>query len=75
LRIRIGGANLREPGVSRMLDDARQLIITLFSFLIMKNAGSPKNEKNAQRLEANVPVNLPSFIGTSLALFFYGKMF
>jgi hypothetical protein len=74
LRIRIGGANLREPGVSRMLD-ARQLVITLFSFLIMKNAGSPKNEKNAQRLEANVPVNLPSFIGTSLALFFYGKMF
>ncbi|HEV8722749.1 MAG TPA: hypothetical protein VGW77_19200 [Candidatus Binatia bacterium] len=74
MRIRIGGANLREPGVSRMLD-ARQLVITLFSFLIMKNAGSPKNEKNAQRLEANVPVNLPSFIGTSLALFFYGKMF
>jgi hypothetical protein len=74
LRIRIGGANLREPGVLRMLD-ARQLVIIPFSFLIMKNAGSPKNEKNAQRLEANVPVSLPSFIGTSLALFFHGKMF
>jgi hypothetical protein len=74
LRIRIGGANPRGPVVSRM-PDARQLVITLFSFLIMKNAGSPKNEKNARRLKANVPVNLPSFIGTSLALFFYGKMF
>jgi hypothetical protein len=52
-----------------------QLVITLFSFLIMKSPGSPKNEKNVPKLEANVPVNLPSFIGTSLALFFYGKMF
>ncbi len=60
--------NPRAPVVSRMLD-ARPAWHHALLIFDNENAGSPKNEKNVRRLEANVLTKLLSFIGPSLAPF------